>query len=1090
MTNPNTLPHQPEFVDNRHGNTLEAALEARLNYLCANLAQPPDVDIATGYFNPEGFVKIADALCGTRHVRLMLGAEPVPPPARPERHLGDPRGDRFEAKMLREAWVRTENGLLRDRDRLTFAPATDAAVQRMLEFLRSGRMEVRRYTQRFLHGKAFLFRSQGVLAGSSNFTSAGLTWNLELNLGQYQPHVFSAVERWFDELWAEAEPYDLAALYEARYLEYDPYLIYLRVLLERYGAELEEERPAGGPIPLTRFQNDGIDRAIRILDRYNGVIVADSVGLGKTFLAGELLRRVIEQERRRALLIAPATLRDGTWARFKSRFQLGLEIVSFEQLALDEQLGGTHNILQSKRDEYSLIVVDEAHALRNPDTERASALRRLLQGDPPKRVMLMTATPVNNSLWDLYHLLMYFAEHDSVFADIGIVSLRKRFEAAAKEDPFSLKPDVLFDILDSTTVRRTRHFVQKWYPHDTVEMRDGTRISIQFPKPNVASVTYDLDEVLPGFFEEVADILQPEEGDPPLTMARYSPSRFNRAGERDNREVALVGLIRSGLLKRFESSSHAFATTLERMVDAHDAFLEGLDKGVILTSERIAELAETDSDEEWEEILARGDSVDAELTDVKSLRKAVRRDRELLDRMRVKAASVTRDRDPKLRLIVEELVSILKHAEESALSDQDRRNRRKVIIFSFFSDTVHWIHDYLQDALATDGRLAAYRGRMVVVTGDDDGRKSAVYGFVPESSEAPPGYDEDKFDIMITTDVLAEGVNLQQAARIINYDLPWNPMRLVQRHGRIDRIGSPHREVYITCVMPARQLDELLALEDRIRRKLAQAAASVGLDSEVLPGIEAVDRYFSDDVAEIKRLLGGDATLFELAGEDPRAHSGEEYRQELRRALQNRSAELKALPGGAGSGLRRGKESGHFFCARVDDKVLLRFIPVDSAKNLERDALSCLRTITCEPDTPRELTDEMREQAYPAWERAKTDILSEWALAADPATLQPSIRPIFRNAAEHLRRFRPAEMTQAEQFQLIESLEAPRSMRDERALRKIFTPDTAEGEQKSREIAAFVKDRGFQPWRPPEPLPPIQEEDIVLVVWMAVAATQ
>src|SRR5690349_17704799 len=122
MPNPNTFPHQPEFVDNQAGNTMEAGLRARLAYLCANLAAPPDVDIATGYFNPEGFARLADGLGHVRHVRLLLGAEPVPPPARPVRHLGDPRGRRFEAKLLREAWHRTEEGLLRDRDRLAFAP--------------------------------------------------------------------------------------------------------------------------------------------------------------------------------------------------------------------------------------------------------------------------------------------------------------------------------------------------------------------------------------------------------------------------------------------------------------------------------------------------------------------------------------------------------------------------------------------------------------------------------------------------------------------------------------------------------------------------------------------------------------------------------------------------------------------------------------------------------------------------------------------------------------------------------------------------------------------------------------------------------
>lgn len=165
VTNPNLLPHQPEFIDNRVGNTLERGLLARLAHLASTQVTPPDVDIATGYFNPEGFAKVASALATVGHVRLLLGAEPVPPPARPERHLGDPRGARFEAKLLREALDRTEEGLFRDRDRLAFAPATDAAIRALLGFLHSGKIEVRRYARRFLHGKAYVFRGHGALAG-------------------------------------------------------------------------------------------------------------------------------------------------------------------------------------------------------------------------------------------------------------------------------------------------------------------------------------------------------------------------------------------------------------------------------------------------------------------------------------------------------------------------------------------------------------------------------------------------------------------------------------------------------------------------------------------------------------------------------------------------------------------------------------------------------------------------------------------------------------------------------------------------------------------------------------------------------------
>src|SRR5690606_5963122 len=225
-----TIP-RPEFIDNRAGNTLAEALRGHLAFLTGAFNTPIDVSIATGYFNPEGFARIADQLEKVGSVRLLLGAEPVPPPVRPTRKLGEPRGARFEAKLMRDALELNEKGLRHDRDLLPFTPDVDKAVRRLLDFLATGKIEVRRYEKRFLHGKAFIFsHGQGVIAGSSNFTGAGLTTNLELNLGHYQPGVVAAVGKWFDSLWEEAVPFDLASIYQTRYEEYPPYLIYLRVL--------------------------------------------------------------------------------------------------------------------------------------------------------------------------------------------------------------------------------------------------------------------------------------------------------------------------------------------------------------------------------------------------------------------------------------------------------------------------------------------------------------------------------------------------------------------------------------------------------------------------------------------------------------------------------------------------------------------------------------------------------------------------------------------------------------------------------------------------------------------------------------------
>lgn len=288
----------------------------------------------------------------------------------------------------------------------------------------------------------------------------------------------------------------------ARYELYPPYLIYLRVLWERYKDELEEEKEETqqARIRLTGFQEDGVWRARRILGQHNGVLIADGVGLGKSFIGGELLRSVVEDHRQRALLIAPAALRDGTWERFRVRHQFYMECISYEQLANEKQLGmGPNSYLERPPNEYSLVVVDEAQAFRNPSSRRAKALRALLMGTPPKKLVLMSATPVNNSLWDLYYLLSYFIRNDAAFASVGIRSIKERFLHAMRMNPDDLSPDVLFDLLDATTVRRTRHFVQRYYPNDTVQGPGGQLVPIRFPYPHVHSVNYSLDEVLPGF---------------------------------------------------------------------------------------------------------------------------------------------------------------------------------------------------------------------------------------------------------------------------------------------------------------------------------------------------------------------------------------------------------------------------------------------------------------------------------------------------------------------------------------------------------------------------------------------------------------
>ncbi|HXF46865.1 MAG TPA: helicase-related protein, partial [Burkholderiaceae bacterium] len=790
------------------------------------------------------------------------------------------------------------------------------------------------------------------------------------------------------------------------------------------------------------------------------------------------------------LLVAPAALRDGTWKRFLHRHQLLVDMVSFEQLAADRQLGGKYEHLPSPLDEYALVVVDEAHHYRNPDAPaRAGVLRQLLTG-PRRDLVLLTATPVNNSLWDLYHLLRFFIKQDAFLADRGILSMRARFEEAMRVDPFDLSPDLLYPIIDATTVKRTRSFVKKHYEHDSIRGPDGKLVPIRFPKPVASTLEYDFDSVLPGFFERFGEDLAPDDGPPKLRLARYQPERYPAGAEPDGEDSALVGLMRSSLLKRFESSAYAFRMTCERMAEQHEEFLQALDRGYVLNSELLREWSAADDETTLEEfVAANGGARPAKEFNVNALRRDVENDLKLLRHYAGIARRVKADRDPKLQRLLQELVAIAAEAEREALDETEARQLRKVIVFSQFEETIDYIYDFLEAHAVSDPRLAPYRDRIVAVAGtrggDDLSRERAIFGFAPVSSEAPPGLDDDRFDLMLSTDVLAEGVNLQQCRNIINFDLPWNPMRLVQRHGRIDRIGSPHKAVYLRTFFPAQGLDHLLRLEERIRRKLAQAAASVGLEGAPIAGVKPSDLTFTEAREEIEKLRRAEAEIYERGGTRSAAQTGEEYRQELRKALATMRSEIEAIPWKAGSGMRKGDKAGHAFAAMVGERLYLRFVPLDPNEPIVAEQGAVLRLIEAAPETPTVLAEDMRRAVFGAWERARQSVHEAWMAETDPANLQPRLRPLNRQIAEHLRLTPPDDVSDAEMAKVLDAVESPWSRREENALREVFEGEYASAMERSKAVVAEIKRLGIEPFEAPEPLPPIQPDDVHLVAWMA-----
>jgi hypothetical protein len=252
--------------------------------------------------------------------------------------------------------------------------------------------------------------------------------------------------------------------------------------------------------------------------------------------------------------------------------------------------------------------------------------------------------------------------------------------------------------------------------------------------------------------------------------------------------------------------------------------------------------------------------------------------------------------------------------------------------------------------------------------------------------------------------------------------------------------------------------------------------------------METLNQNFVKKVEDIGSIRKEDDDFYEQGGTEAAAYSGEEYRQELREGLEDREHQITSLPWAAGSGFR-GENPGYFFCARVGDEVFMRFVPhqMDEDDDIVKDTLTCLKRIECSRDTERAFPDRMRERIYDVWKTAREDIYDQWQEQTDPLNVQPDIRKLFREVGQHLRDYCPDEMAQDELQEAVEAVEAPYGRRYERELREIYEDESLGPVEKSRELVDKIEELGLQPYRAPDPLSPIEEEEIKLVCWMVVA---
>jgi len=714
------------------------------------------------------------------------------------------------------------------------------------------------------------------IIGSCSFSTEGFGITPGNQFGIVQvaesPDDCAKLQAWFDAQWNALSPIDALkeSLIERLSDITDPrevrllYGLTLYNLLKDIDSGLDEDtviKSATGIRNMTvwkklfKFQRDGVLGAIDKLERLGGCIIADSVGLGKTFEALAIIK-YYELRNDRVLVLCPKRLRDN-WTIYKANdkrnFLAGdrfnYDVLNHTDLSRDGGLSGDIDLAHINWGNYDLVVIDESHNFRNKKTPRKGSetrydrlMRQIIKEGVKTKVLMLSATPVNNRLADLKNQIAFVTEgEDGALTEHGIPSIeasvrqaQMQFNRWLRLDDDERKPLKLmemlgfdyFKLLDLLTIARSRKHIEKYY---------GTDEMGKFPE-RLKPVNIKPDVDLIGGFRPIRDINDEIRR---MNLSAYAPLRYvlpHRQAAYDekystairggqgffrqvDREESLVHLLRVNMLKRMESSVSSFALTLERQIQDVETTLGRIESRI---GDEIEELniEDIDIDDPAFESLLVGRKVKVLLKDVDLIRwkQDLIEDRDRLLDLYESAHKVTTDRDAKLEAL-RQLIS-------AKIRNPINRDNRKIIVFTAFADTAAYLYNELAPWAE---RALGIRSALVTGTG---GNRTTLPGirrdlgtilsaFSPRSKERPADLDsEGEIDLLIATDCISEGQNLQDCDYLINYDIHWNPVRIIQRFGRIDRIGSVNERIQLVNFWPNIEIDEYINLEQRVSGRM------------------------------------------------------------------------------------------------------------------------------------------------------------------------------------------------------------------------------------------------------------------------------
>ncbi len=970
-----------KFFTNSGENTLFNKLEG----IFQNNQNINNFDVLVGYFRSSGYFKLRSSLENIANIRILVGIDVDK--ITQQMHADGLAFFKGDSEKTIKNW---QERFIGDVHEANYDQKTEQGIKQFIDDIRNEKVQIKAHPSRAIHAKIYIFRPDNfnqhnigsVITGSSNLTDAGLGTNSNSNyefnvlLNDYDDIQFATDE--FEKLWQEGVeilPEAAKVSLEKTYLadNITPYELYLKCLIEYFGTEIEFDPNSIKDLPSgfmrLSYQMDAVNEGWQMLKKHNGFFLADVVGLGKTIIAVLIARQFLFLDRHNdnpnILLIIPPILKQN-WEDTLKKFEIRGKVSIFTN-------GSLHHITSPQ--DYGMVIVDEAHKFRNDATEAYDQLQRICKtktiDGKDKKVMLISATPLNNRPDDLYNQILLFQDGNNSTLDFSLGSFftkaKKEYKKISKEpdkhqarqQTAELYEEIREKIITPLMVRRTRTDLlnNDRYKND-LKNRDIVFPKITPPKPVYYQLEAQLEKLYDDTIKKIKKTDNKNQSKTGLLHARYQVLYYLKPELKEQYTGAdfiadrLVGIMKTLLLKRMDSSFYAFGQTLGRFIKSSEAMLKMIrdNKIIIAPNIKVEKYILEDKEEELMEVIANESLTDPSIIvccrdDFKdSFIDSIKHDYDMLKKLKSDWDDIAEKiGDPKLQEFLTQLPSFL---------DKAKNPQQKLVLFTESTDTMHYLTEKIKQT--------EYGEKTLSINSENRNKlkQTIAQNFDANLKET----QSNDYQIILTTDVLAEGVNLHRANTVINYDTPWNTTKLIQRIGRVNRIGQTASHIFVYNFYPTAQINDNIGLEKKALIKLQASHSALGEDSQIYSTDEKVDTFgiFDENIKEeVNKTIPFLEEIRQFRKNDP-----DEYKR------------IKELPSKVRNAVKNAShKEGTLVFTRTEGKDSSRFYMVKSKNNITSYSfIKTAKLLKCTPDTETEkLHEEHHNQVSLALDKFKNE---------------------------------------------------------------------------------------------------------------------